>query len=133
MTGTAPGFVLDASAAIALFADEMRAASLPPGEAHAPEVIDLEFLSAVRKLLHRQLLTLPRATQLVGDWATNPVFRSSHTKLLPRIWDYRDNITAYDASYVALAEHLRLPLVTADLRLARAAARYCEVITIDQA
>ena len=46
--------------------------------------------------------------------------RYPHAALLPRIWDLRENLTAYDASYVALAETLDAPLVTADARLARA-------------
>ncbi len=53
--------------------------------------------------------------------------RYSHMPLLPRIWQLRDNLTAYDAAYVALAEALGAPLVTADARLARAAGVRCEV------
>ena len=50
--------------------------------------------------------------------------------LLPRIWELRDTITPWDAAYVALAEILDVPLVTADRRLARAASAYCEVVTV---
>jgi predicted nucleic acid-binding protein len=46
------------------------------------------------------------------------------------MWEMKDNVSAYDAAYVALAMRLRVPLVTADLRLARAASAYCEVITV---
>jgi predicted nucleic acid-binding protein len=50
--------------------------------------------------------------------------------LLPRIWSLRENLTAYDATYVALAEALDCPLATADLRLAEAPGRTCEIIRV---
>lgn len=60
-----------------------------------------------------------------------PVTRRSHHPLIPRIWELRDNLTPYDASYVALAEALGCPLVTADARLAAAPGVRCEIVVLD--
>jgi predicted nucleic acid-binding protein len=123
--------VLDNSAAIALLEDNgARAQEIRNAEIYAPELIDLEFASTVRKMLARGKLSVDEATQLISKWSSNGVVRCAHRKFLQRIWQLRGNITPYDASYVALAEHLGLPLVTADLRLARSAAQYCEVVTV---
>jgi predicted nucleic acid-binding protein len=55
------------------------------------------------------------------------ISRYAHTAMLPRIWELRDNVSAYDASYIALAETLEAPLVTRDARLARAPGIRAEV------
>ena len=69
-----------------------------------------------------------RAVQALVDLAVMPVVRVSHTPFLSRIWDLRDNLTCYDAAYVALAETMEAPLVTADARLSRAPGIRCEVV-----
>jgi predicted nucleic acid-binding protein len=84
----------------------------------------------MRKLVLRGSLNSELATDHIHNWASNNLIRCPHTALLPRIWQLRENITPYDAAYVALAEDLGLPLVTADLRLAKSASRYCEVVTV---
>ena len=123
--------VLDSSAAIALLADGgTDAAVIRSASLYAPEIIDLEFTNVIRKLELRDELNSPNAARLVHDWGTNRVVRCRHAGFLPRIWQLRGHITPYDAAYVALAEHLNLPLVTADRRLAKAAARFCEVVTL---
>lgn len=120
--------VLDNSAAIHLSA--MGTIDDPDAQYYAPDLIDLEYASVLRKLVLREQLSSDRARDYVLEWASNALIRCSHVMLLPRIWALRDNITLYDAAYVALAEALEVPLVTADHRLAATAAAYCEVITV---
>lgn len=120
--------VLDNSAAIQLSAGE--AIYDPDTQYYAPALIDLEYASALRKLVLREALTSDEARDYLLEWASNALIRCNHVMLLPRVWELRENITPYDAAYVALAEILNVPLVTADQRLARAAAAYCEVINV---
>jgi predicted nucleic acid-binding protein len=93
----------------------------------APELIDLEVASALRRQSASGLLNDRRAAQALSDLIELPMRRVPHRHLLARSWELRDNLTVYDASYVALAEALDLPLVTADRRLARAAGIGCVV------
>jgi len=93
----------------------------------APELIDLEVASALRRQSASGLLNDRRAAQALSDLIELPMRRVPHRHLLARSWELRDNLTVYDASYVALAEALDLPLVTADRRLARAAGIGCAV------
>jgi predicted nucleic acid-binding protein len=123
--------VIDNSAAINIA--RSSAIEMPSGQYFAPDVIDLEFAYVIRKLVLRGALSTNAATEQIYSWATNDLIRCPHTALLPRIWQLRDNITPYDAAYVALAEHLGLPLVTADHRLAKSASQYCEVLTVGTA
>jgi predicted nucleic acid-binding protein len=121
--------VLDASAALELTRDDVDAA-LPDGRLYAPAIIDVEYLHILRRFVRMKQLTPDRARARVADWIDNELTRVQHVLLLSRIWQLRDNIATYDAAYVALAEQLSTPLVTADQRLARAAATYCDVITV---
>lgn len=93
----------------------------------APELIDLEVASALRRQSASGLLNDRRAAQALSDLIELPMRRVPHRHLLARSWELRDSLTVYDASYVALAEALDLPLVTADRRLARAAGIGCAV------
>lgn len=93
----------------------------------APELIDLEVASTLRRALRAGRLDQRRSDQAMVDLATMPVRRASHLRLLPRVWELRDNLTAYDAAYVALAEALNVTLLTADAALSRAAGIRCEV------
>lgn len=93
----------------------------------APELIDLEVVSAMRRAARAGRLDDRRSGQALTDLAALPMRRVSHLSLLPRIWDLRDNLTAYDAAYVALAEALTASLLTADGRLGRASGIRCEV------
>ncbi len=122
------GVVIDNSAAVLLSA---KAAFPRDGAPHyAPELIDIEYASALRKLVMRGTLEASEASQYIEDWSANSLIRCNHTMLLTRVWALRNNITPYDATYVALAEALEVPLMTADRRLAHAAAAYCDVITV---
>lgn len=93
----------------------------PAETLHAPELLDVEVLQVLRRFHLSRELTAERGAEAVRDLRALPIERYSHELLLDRIWELRSNVTAYDAAYVALAQLLRCPLMTADLRLARAA------------
>ena len=86
----------------------------------APELIDLEVSSVLRRLVLRGHLPVQRAEQALGDLTALPLQRAPHLPLLDRCWSLRENVSAYDAAYVALAEVLDAPLLTCDRRLAKA-------------
>jgi predicted nucleic acid-binding protein len=85
----------------------------------APALIDLEAARAVRGLLLAAKIDKDEAHRAIQRVQLLPVSRVQHTDLLPRVWELRGNLTAYDAAYVALAETMGAPLVTGDARLAR--------------
>lgn len=93
----------------------------------APELIDLELTSVLRGLTRAKRLTARRARNALDDLIDLPLERAPHRHLLRRCWELRENLTTYDAAYVALAELLSVPLVTADGRLARAPRLRCDV------
>ena len=93
----------------------------------APELVDLEVSSVLRRLLLAGRLPRRRAELAMSDLVALPLRRISHRALLARCWELRNNLTVYDASYVALAEALEAVLVTADAHLAGAPGRRCEV------
>jgi predicted nucleic acid-binding protein len=97
---------------------------------HAPHLVDVEVLSALRRLVASGEATAERAGEAIADLHDLPIERYGHDILVSRIWQLRENFSAYDASYVALAEGLadeRVPLLTADARLARALAAHVDV------
>ncbi|MEO7421607.1 MAG: type II toxin-antitoxin system VapC family toxin [Ornithinibacter sp.] len=91
----------------------------------APELVDLEVASVLRRQNRAGLLDTRRAGLALTDLAVVPMHRASHLSLLGRCWELRDNLTTYDAAYVALAEALDATLLTGDRRLARAAGPTC--------
>lgn len=88
---------------------------------HAPHLIDAEVAQALRRYASLGQIGAERSRELMGDLMDFPVRRYPHVPMLPRIWELRHNLTAYDAAYVTLAEALDAPLVTLDRRLAAAA------------
>ena len=88
---------------------------------HAPHLIDIEIAQVVRRFALSGELEERRGREALADLSDFPLRRYPHDALLPRIWDLRNNLTGYDAAYVALAEALDAPLLTRDQRLARAA------------
>ena len=93
----------------------------------APDVVDLEVISALRRALAVGDLDGRRAQLAIDDLASLDIGRISHRTLIERVWELRENVTPYDAAYVALAEALALVLVTADARLARASGPRCDI------
>lgn len=93
----------------------------------APELVDLEVLSTLRRAARGGRLDERRSGQALNDLATLPLRRVSHLPLLGRVWELRDNLTAYDAAYVALAEALDALLLTADEAMGKASGVRCEV------
>ena len=93
----------------------------------APELVDLEVVSTFRRAARAGRLDDRRSAQALIDLAALPLRRVPHLPLLSRIWELRNNLTAYDAAYVALAEALAAPLLTADGPLGRASGVRCEV------
>lgn len=93
----------------------------------APELIDLEVASVLRRQLLAGDLDASRVGLAVADLVDLPVRRVRHRQLLRRCWELRHNLTVYDAAYVALAELLDLILVTGDARLSTAPGVRCRV------
>lgn len=89
-------------------------------EWHAPHLIDIEVTQGLRRLVRAGELSADRATEAVADLADIDLHRHAHVDLLTRVWKLRENVTAYDAVYVALAEALDASVITCDAPLAKA-------------
>ena len=87
---------------------------------HSVHLLDVEFVQVLRRLVREGTLTPKRAEEAIEDMAALRITRYAPVLLLQRIWRLRQNLSAYDAAYVALAEKLRAPLITRDQRLAAA-------------
>lgn len=124
--------VVDASVlAVALVDDgpdgDLARSRLASEELAAPALVDLEVTSAWRGLSRGGHLTPRRAALALTDLRDLPLQRVDHVGLLSRCWELRNNLTLYDAAYVALAEAMDAILLTADARLARASGLRCRV------
>lgn len=124
--------VVDASVLVVALADDgadgdAARARLRDEELAAPELIDLEVVSVLRRQLSAGALDSRRAQFVVDDLRDLPMQRAPHRPLLARCWELRDNFTAYDAAYVALAEALESVLLTADTHLANAPGVTCPI------
>ncbi|MBB1509981.1 type II toxin-antitoxin system VapC family toxin [Tessaracoccus sp. Y36] len=93
----------------------------------APALVDLEVASVWRGLALGGHLDPRRVRLALDDLQELPLQRVEHTSLLVRCWELRDNLTIYDAAYVALAEALQAPLLTGDRRLARSTGPRCTI------
>jgi predicted nucleic acid-binding protein len=117
--------VVDTSAVLAALAQRppnpaLVARLANDGDLHAPHLIDIEFLNALRGLVRGGVLSADRAEDVRTDVADLALTRYGHEPLADRIWALRENLSAYDAAFVALAEALEAPLITCDARLANA-------------
>jgi predicted nucleic acid-binding protein len=93
----------------------------------APELIDLEVASVIRRRVLRGGVDGRPAVRALEDLAELPMQRAPHTPLLRRCWELRENLTIYEAAYVALAEILQAALLTGDERLASASGPRCAI------
>jgi predicted nucleic acid-binding protein len=124
--------VVDASVLVVALVDDgpdgdLVRARLRGASIAAPELLDVEVVSVLRRLDRGGTLSPRRTAQALGDLEDLPIQRAPHVSLLRRCWELRRNLTAYDAAYVALAEALQATLLTADAPLARVPGLGCDV------
>jgi predicted nucleic acid-binding protein len=123
--------VLDASAALSALLNTGPARSLlATDSAHVPHLADSEVANGLRRMVSRQILTADQGWRALDTWRQLGVTRHPVAALLERIWELRDAMSAYDASYIALAELLDCALVTADGRLGRAPGARCPITVV---
>lgn len=125
MTATEPVLVIDTSAVLEALAAHDPAPGLVErlvhdGDLHGPHLIDTEVLHALRRMTMNGAISDERATDARSDFAELALVHYPHQPLSDRVWTLRHNLTAYDATFVALAESLNTPLITCDARLASA-------------
>jgi predicted nucleic acid-binding protein len=87
---------------------------------HAPHLLDLQVVQVLRRLVRETTVSAERADEAIQDLLDVRATRYPHLMLLPRIWQLRHNLSAYDAAYVALSEALGATFITRDARLAAA-------------
>ncbi len=97
------------------------------GDLHGPHLIDTEVLHALRRMTMNGAISDERAADARSDFAELALVRYPHQPLSDRIWALRHNLTAYDATFVALAETIGAPLITCDARLASAPGHTADV------
>lgn len=123
--------VLDASAAVlGLVADGTARELMASERISCPHLVDSQVTEAFRKLVLRHDITTGDAARALDRWRRLGIERFPTVGLLPRVWDLRDNVTAYDATYVALAETLEVAVVTGDHRLAQAPGPRCPITIV---
>jgi predicted nucleic acid-binding protein len=123
--------VVDVSAAVlGLLKDGDSRQALITEDIAIPHLADSEIAHALRAQARRGKVGHGDAERALGRWARVGVRRHAAVGLLPRIWALRENVTAYDATYVALAEALRCPLLTGDARLAAAPGPRCPMVVV---
>jgi predicted nucleic acid-binding protein len=126
--------VIDSSALVELVVRSERASAVTQAvgatDMVAPDVVNPEVRSALRRLERTGTLTARRAVQAVDDLMDAPVRRFSTLPLLAEAWSLRANVAAADACYVVLARILRCPLVAADRKLPRAPGLGVPLITV---
>jgi predicted nucleic acid-binding protein len=126
--------VIDASALVDLVVQSERAPAVAQAvgstDMVAPDVVNPEVLSILRRLERTGELAAREAVQAVEDLMDAPVRRFSTLPLLAEAWSLRANVSAADACYVVLARILRCPLVTADRKLSRAPGLGVPLITV---
>ncbi len=125
--------VVDASIVANLVADDgaegdlVRARVRAAGDLMAPDLVDVETISVLRKRWLANDLTEGRFRTAIDDLESLPIARYPTRGLVRRVFELPANVTAYGAVYVALAEGLACPLLTADARLAKAPGPTCEI------
>lgn len=128
--------VVDASAVLEVLLQTPAASAIeavlfaPRQTLHAPHLLDVEIAQVVRRYTAAGEIDAARGRSALADLVDLPLQRYPHDFLLPRIWDLRNNLSAYDATYVALAEALGASLLTRDRRLAAAAGHRARIEVI---
>lgn len=118
--------VLDASAALELLLNTEGGTVVaqrirdPDESLHAPHLLAVEVAEALRRYVAGRVVESSVARAALGDLCALGVERYEHEPFLERVWELRENLTAYDALYIALAEAIGCPLITFDARLAAA-------------
>lgn len=129
------GIVVDASVVVDLVLARGRASAIAERirgfTMHAPHIIDLEVAQGIRRDWIIGAIYGARLDAAVAAALDLPINRYSHRPLIPRIMALRENVTAYDGAYVALAEELGLPLITRDGRLARSSGHSARIEFIE--
>lgn len=123
--------VVDASAALSgLLADGLSRQSLAAEQLHVPHLVDSEVTSGLRRRVGSGSLAPDTGWLLLDTWRRMSMTRYPAHGLLERVWRLRENLSAYDATYVALAEALDCTLLTCDGRLSRAPGIRCPVTVL---
>ena len=128
--------VLDASSAIEWLLQTRTGARvaqrlLSSGETlHAPHLLDVEVAQVFRRHVAQGAITASRAEEALQELLDLRIRRYPHVLFLWRVWELRDNLTAYDAVYVALSEALDATLLTCDRKLARATGHHARIEVI---
>jgi len=128
--------VLDASAAIEWLIKSSAGMKVdrrlfsPPVTLHVPHLLDVEIAQVLRRYVRERIITASRGEEALQDLRDLPLNRYPHDVLMPRVWELRTVLTAYDAVYVALAELLDAPLVTYDRKIALASGHRAAVEVI---
>jgi predicted nucleic acid-binding protein len=100
-------------------------------ELHAPHLLDVEIVQGFRRLVRTGEVSSGRADDAIADLTDLDLHRHAHVDLVRRAWKLRDNISAYDAMYVALAEAIGAPIVTCDSPLGKAPGHRARIEVID--
>ena len=123
--------VVEASAALsALLNDGSARRALASEQLHAPHLIDSEVASGLRRMVAAEQLSADAGWTALDAFRRLGMTRYPVFSLLDRVWELRDNLSACDASYVALAELLDCCLLTADARLSRAPGIRCPITVV---
>jgi predicted nucleic acid-binding protein len=125
--------VVDASAVLEVLLRTPTATAVerrlfePSQTLHAPHLLDVEVAQVVRRYAANGEIDVERGRMALADLADLSLRRYPHDFLLSRVWDLRNNLTAYDAVYVALAEALDAPLLTRDKRIAASPGHHARI------
>lgn len=126
---------VDANAVVALLVDNAELGSIGRAlyaqhDLAAPDLLPYEVTSTLRKLCRLQTVSLRVAEQALNDMALLRISTVPYDDIALRIWDLRENVSAYDGAYVAVAELFDVPLLTFDERLQRAPGPTCEFVSV---
>jgi predicted nucleic acid-binding protein len=123
--------VVDASAALSALLNDGAARRAVAGEQlHAPHLVDSEVASGLRRAVAAGRIDVHAGWTALDTWRRLGLTRYAVHPLLDRVWELRENLCAYDAGYVALAEALQCALVTADVKLSQAPGIQCPITVV---